>query len=877
MGNFKAGQRWYSEGEPELGLGVVHSIEDKQLVMQYPLAQEVRRYSIKTAPLRRFILQENDPFQTESGETYKVKKLEESNGIIFYLTEHDQIIVETQLSAKIDLKSALQRLITFQFDSNDHFLTRYKTYLKLREYEQFKHKGLIGSKLRLIPHQVYVTNKVLDYKPINAMLCDEVGLGKTIQAAIILKNLIENEIVEKALIIVPESLKHQWFAELYLKFDLIFKFLEDLEADPIQRVIIDKSELENYQTELTSIKWDIVIIDEAHQMDFSQILNQLDTNSKLLLSATPEVVSQERFFEQLSFLDSNKYQDFELFKKEQRELKEVSSVISENNFSDKKLAPYFNKDELQQLATEESRKQALVDRYGTGRIFFRNSRSNLQQYQQLFQPRNHHPIPIAFQANLSDKKVFKFKLTELLEIVEKVQSQKVLVICHSKDLVKQLERDLLQVKNFKIASFYSDQSPLERDRQSAYFSDPKGAQIMLCTEIGSEGRNFEFCQNLVLFDLPKLPDQLEQRIGRLDRIGQKEVVQIYTIYIEKTFEEVLFLIFDQVFGIFSAPAPGAQQFYQLHHEKIKEKIAHPDQLNSFIQELSEKYQAYKTDIMANRNLLVEINSFNAAQAEHAINEIEEFESKFPPAPYLMEVCERIGVKYEELNQGSIYVAPSETMYLPSFPGLRSEGQSFALTREYLLRNDHLQLLSWESPVIKGCFDIYTESELGNCSLIKTSSLPQGIYLESISLLRTVDEYRHESALYLPLTPIRVLLDAQGKNLTRDYPKKYLDENSEPLSEAEKAQIQSLPKEALKSLYEQIHQQLVSKVNQYKEKAKQDANKIYLNEIDRLKNYPLKPEDKDLLIQIKEEEWGQIKHSIEQATFDIDAVRLIVNF
>ena len=77
-----------------------------------------------------------------------------------------------------------------------------------------------------------------------------------------------------------------------------------------------------------------------------------------------------------------------------------------------------------------------------------------------------------------------------------------------------------RIASLNIGVFHSGLSFVARDRQAAYFSDPAGAQILLCTEIGSEGRNFEFAHHLVLFDLPLYPDLLEQRIGRLDRIGQ---------------------------------------------------------------------------------------------------------------------------------------------------------------------------------------------------------------------------------------------------------------------------------------------------------------------------------------------------------------------
>ena len=91
--------------------------------------------------------------------------------------------------------------------------------------------------------------------------------------------------------------------------------------------------------------------------------------------------------------------------------------------------------------------------------------------------------------------------------------------------------------NINIAVFIEDSSLINRDRQAAWFSEKEGAQVLLCSEIGSEGRNFQFAQHLVLFDLPPNPELLEQRIGRIDRLGQAaERITIWNILCENTID-----------------------------------------------------------------------------------------------------------------------------------------------------------------------------------------------------------------------------------------------------------------------------------------------------------------------------------------------------
>ena len=108
----------------------------------------------------------------------------------------------------------------------------------------------------------------------------------------------------------------------------------------------------------------------------------------------------------------------------------------------------------------------------------------------------------------------------LATLLKSLKSQKVLVICRDKATAMELEHYLHLQAGIRCASFHEDLSLLERDRAAAYFADEEsGARALICSEIGSEGRNFQFSQHLVCFDLPHHPDLLEQRIGRLDRIG----------------------------------------------------------------------------------------------------------------------------------------------------------------------------------------------------------------------------------------------------------------------------------------------------------------------------------------------------------------------
>src|SRR5690606_5496292 len=131
-----------------------------------------------------------------------------------------------------------------------------------------------------------------------------------------------------------------------------------------------------------------------------------------------------------------------------------------------------------------------------------------------------------------------------------------------------LEAAIKERFNLNLALFHEGLPLVQRDRQAAWFAEPDGAQLLICSEIGSEGRNFQFAHHLVLFDLPLNPGLVEQRVGRLDRIGQTETIRIHVPFVAGSAEACVARWYHEGLDAFARPLHGGNEYEQAFRERV---------------------------------------------------------------------------------------------------------------------------------------------------------------------------------------------------------------------------------------------------------------------------------------------------------------------
>jgi ATP-dependent helicase HepA len=909
---FIVGQRWISESEPELGLGVIVAIEGKTVTCFFPASKVDRRYGLASAPLRRIKFSIGDEIKSQDGPAFILEEVAETAGLLIYRGEGKEL-PETKLADTLSFSKPEERLFAGNIDSHELFKLRYDVLLNQRKLFLSPIRGFIGPKLSLIPHQMYVAQEVGKRVRPRVLLADEVGLGKTIEAGLILHNLILTGKIERALILVPDSLVYQWFVEMLRKFQLTFTTINhesqlekgDRPFDDSQLFVASLKYLikEDWLLEQAmEAKWDMLVVDEAHQLRWSPEQSSMEYDfvaalakhspGVLLLSGTPEILGLAGHYARLHLLDPNRFHDFNKFVEETMEYRSISELarklIKEKPLTSEDKKRFKDKLEIDVSTVDKSQAlQMLVDRHGTGRVYFRNTRKTMALHQEFFPKRIFHPYLLkTTKATKSLKQKEDLKINWLAGLVNEKKKEKILLICHEKDMVIDLEKRLKELTTSKIAFFHSGMNLMNRDRQAAYFADPDGADILLSTEIGSEGRNFEFAKHLVLFDLPKLPDLLEQRIGRLDRIGQKNDIHIHVAYIEGTGDEVLMNWYHKGLNAFESSPRGATELYANVRAELLQFIesaesgkCETEELEAFIQKTKNLHQEIELKLEEGQDQLVEINSFHHDKALAFVGELKNADDSNELRDFMLTLFNQLGVEVEDMNDPfTFFIRPGDNMYLPHFPGLANEGMMISFKRENALKREDLTFLTWDHPMVVGIMDFISSKEMGNATLVswKTPN-KENFLLEGFYLLTCIADKKLQPERWFPPTPVRVLLNDKQQDLTSKLPKKFIDDSTQSLDSEKRAQLGTLPKDFIKESIKKGRELCLTRAKQYKDKFKEDMLKSFNDEISRLealrKVNDTVSETEILLLKFNRD---NLIKAMDKAELSLDSLRIIIN-
>ena len=466
----------------------------------------------------------------------------------------------------------------------------------------------------------------------------------------------------------------------------------------------------------------------------------------------------------------------------------------------------------------------------------------------------------------------------LKDFLAENSSKKVLVIAANAHTALDLAESLRMKTGEQPAVFHEGMSLVDRDRAAAYFADEEyGSQCLICSEIGSEGRNFQFAHHLVLFDLPLNPDLLEQRIGRLDRIGQTEEIQIHIPYLEGSAQDVLYTFYQEAINAFEHTSGAAQQVYVRYQDLLHQAILDASLSPEDLQEISETHTEFEQALHDGRDRLLEYNSCRMDVANKIVEQAGKADEQAGLAEYLKAFSSSYGIDYEEQTNGTVVMRPSESMLAP-LQSMPDEGMTATYSRNQALTNEDLQFISWDHPLISSAVDQVLSTELGNTSLVtlKLKGLPPGLMMvETLFVLESASTTKLQTGRYLPATSMRVVLDEKNryyKNLTPDL----IEQNQQYVKRKIAANLVKAKRTQLNSVLKASRQMIEKEAESRRETALERVESELTDEINRLRalqtvNPMVRPEEIDHLVDQQKE----LIRQIESAQIKLDAIRVII--
>lgn len=837
--DFVPGQRWVSNTESELGLGIVVENANRRVTVSFPAAGERRVYAVDNAPLSRVMYNVGETIKSDDGRSLEITERTESDAYITYRgVDEDGMaaaIDEIDLDSFVQFSRPLDRLFAGQIDKNSSFLLRTESLRQQHRHAQSPAYGLLGPRVQLLPHQFHIAKQVSERYHPRVLLADEVGLGKTIEAGLILHHQLLSGRAKRALIVVPDSLVHQWLVEMLRRFNLHFTILDEQtcaaieeadEANPFesaQLVLVGLSLLVDRaprEAQALAAAWDLMIVDEAHHLSWNEdaaspayrAIEALarEAAGLVLITATPEQLGLEGHFARLRLLDADRYHDLAVFRTEEanyRPIAELVGALSESGVEDdfgadailqQRLATYLGDAHVTEIVAAPAQERRaliqrgirnLLDRHGTGRVLYRNCRDTIQGFPER---RLHgHPMsaPDEYLAHSTDASIEDLLRPETLlgdtwlscdprvewlgEWLHEHRTDKTLVICAEAATAMALEEHLRVRRGIRSAVFHEGLGLVARDRAAAYFADEQeNAEALVCSEIGSEGRNFQFAHHVVLFDLPLNPDLLEQRIGRLDRIGQRNVVQIHVPYYKDAAAEVLMRWYDEGLDAFEHVCPAGGVLFDQCAPALRASLRDPGDDNAreeLIEATRVRAQAAQAALREGRDRLLELNSYDADKAAFVIEAVSAATRTLELADYMDRMFDHFGVDSQAHGTFSVVVHPGDHMLCHDFPGLPEGGVTATYDRTQALAHEDMHFLTWEHPMVTGAMDMMLAGEFGNATLcaLKAPFLKPGtLFLEAIFVVSCAAPRHLQLPRYLPHGTIRVVVDADQKDLSQ---------------------------------------------------------------------------------------------------------------
>jgi ATP-dependent helicase HepA len=680
-----------------------------------------------------------------------VVRFEPSGATLKLAAQSDALVPEAEQPRGRD-RSLPERLAAGDIDDPRDFATRLDMLHLLATREASGLASFLGGRVRLFPHQLHVAERATARMPVRWLLADEVGLGKTIEAALIMNHLLHRQAIERCLVVVPEALTVQWLGELWRKYHHVFTLLDGARLADVERdfgagfnpfdvhrraVVAIETLVERPDLTAQAVKAgiDLLVVDEAHRLrrqrghpgspEYRAVAPIAALGRHvLLLTATPLEDDTQGFFRLLQLLQPSDFpetMDVEARLASGVPLPPCTSATRRVDIGGLPPRapvavdlPSPPDSVLSALSSGVTADDAVAKRRAVDRI-----RRGLASGAALRTVLGPDEIELRSRAEAMDRA--DSRLEWLLTHGKRWRraNEKTLVFVAHRETLEML-RDALSARA-QLASgvFHEELSAARRDTEVARFRAEDGPSMLVSTEAGGEGRNFEFCHRLVLYDLPWKPAAVEQRIGRLDRIGRRIAVEIVYFRPASGIGADVVRLFERL-GLFREPIAGFEpQLAHIEHALEESALERGGLSDAQIEDLTAAAQAARTRIREAAYQQLHREPYRAELGPSILSRVPRDLDTLVER-VVVSAASGLGFRVEPVRGRRAYAIEfgSEALIdsLPGVPG----GSSFvgSFDREYAVEDENIDFFASGHPLVEGLLAHFEESPGGRVARIE---------------------------------------------------------------------------------------------------------------------------------------------------------------
>jgi ATP-dependent helicase HepA len=616
--------------------------------------------------------------------------------------------------------------------------------------------SFLGGRIRLFPHQLDVALKATRQDPVRWLLADEVGLGKTVEACLIANHLIRARRTERTLVVAPSTLTVQWLGELWRKYHQVFVLLDEARLADVDRdfgpgfnpfdvhrqavvgldMLVARPKLTE-QAVASGI--DLLIVDEAHHLHRPpghpgdpayRAIAPIAALGRhvLLLTATPLEDDAHGFFRLLQLLRPDELPE-DRFEERLAKRLPLPPCASSTRRSDIGGLPPRVGVPVELAADPGWRNLAILERTLRSRPAehavarrekARLIRAALSSGASLLAkiPRDDRATRPLAEAWLAADPRIDWLAREAARW--KARGEKTLVFAAERETIEHLRTELSRRAQLRTGVFHEDLSPGARDIEVAQFRLPSGPSLLLSTECGGEGRNFEFCHRLVLFDLPWSATVVEQRIGRLDRIGRDRPVEIVYVRPPEGLGAAVASLFETI-GVFREPLGGLTREMGRIETVIEDAAlaeGPPESLAASFEEVAREAAEGRDRVRAAAYRQLYRDPYRASAGPALLARVPEDLEELTQ-DVVLGASGQLGLRVEEHRGGTVYsILFGNHARVDSLPGVPG-GANFlgTFSREEAVADESIDFYASGHPLVEGLLAEIDDGPLGRTAIL----------------------------------------------------------------------------------------------------------------------------------------------------------------